>query len=274
MRNTLTSLLLPFALLVSHLANAEGRLPDGGTATYAKGSVTKAWYTHPTDRYGHGVLGDAIEGGALAVQGKGGISYSYVLDEQLVFEDITPRLADLNGDGSAEVITILSSIKHGGSLAVFALKDQKLQLLAKTSFIGLTRRWLNIAGIADYNGDGKIDIALVKTPHLGGALEFWSLTGSSLTKIGMLNGFSNHVIGTRDLAMSATVDANGDGRVEIVVPSADRSTLRHIGFVGNKVREIAQFDLGTQIVGNLIGLGKTKVQVTLNGGHSRVIDLN
>ncbi len=245
--------------LFAPAAQAEVRLPDGGTATYANGNVVKAWYSAPTTRYDHGVLGDAIEAGALTVQGKDGAVLSYELDETLVFEDITPRLADLNGDGTAEVITVLSSIEKGAALAVFAVSGDKVQLAAKTQFIGNTHRWLNVAGIADFDRDGRLEVALVKTPHLGGALEFWRLSGSRLVLIASSAGFSNHVIGTRDLAMSATVDANQDGMPEIIVPAADRRSLRHMGFENGTLRELGNFALNGRAGGNLKRISASKV---------------
>jgi hypothetical protein len=271
-RNAPVSLFV-FGYLFAAAAQAEGRLPDGGTATYASGDVVKAWYSAPTTRYDHGVLGDAIEAGALTVQGKDGAVLSYELDDTLVFEDITPRLADLNGDGNAEIITILSSVKLGAALAVFERSGNNLRLVAKTEFIGKTHRWLNVAGIDDFDGNGTPEIALVKTPHLGGALEFWQLSGSRLTSVASSAGFSNHVIGTRALQMSAIVDANKNGIPEIIVPAADRRSLRHMGFQNGELRELGSFALNGQAVGNLKRISATKVQTQLNNGTSQIISL-
>lgn len=265
--------ILVLTFLFASAAQADSRLPDGGTAKYANGDVVKAWYSAPTTRYDHGVLGDAIEAGALTVQGKDGAVLSYELDGTLVFEDITPRLADLNGDGTAEVITILSSIKLGAALAVFERSGKNLRLVAKTEFIGKTHRWLNVAGIADYDGDGTLEVALVKTPHLGGALEFWQLNGGRLSLVASSAGFSNHVIGTRDLQMTATVDANQDGKPEIIVPAADRRSLRHMGFENGLLREIGSYALKGQAVGNLKRISSTKVQTQLDDSIRQSISL-
>ncbi len=150
----------------------------------------------------------------------------------------------MNGDGNAEVIAILSSLQKGGSLAVYGLKGGKLALLAKTPFIGQSRRWLNIAGIADYDGKGGQEIALVKTPHIGGELQFWRLQGASLKRIAAANGFSNHFIGSRAQGLSATLDTNGDGRVDLVLPSADRTKLRVMTLAGGGLKELKTIDLG------------------------------
>jgi hypothetical protein len=61
---SLAAILFPLVTGLS-AAHAAGRLPDGGTARYASGNIRAAWYSAPTTRYDHGVLGDAIEGGGL-----------------------------------------------------------------------------------------------------------------------------------------------------------------------------------------------------------------
>jgi len=74
----------------------EGALPDGFVDTSASGDIRRAWYGRPTDRYGHGVLGDAVEGGSLVVETATGERFELTLPETQVFEDITPRIVDLD----------------------------------------------------------------------------------------------------------------------------------------------------------------------------------
>lgn len=261
-------------LLAATSAHSMERMPDGGMATHADGAVAKAWYHAPTARYDHGVLGDSLEGGALAVLTRDGATITYELDQTLVFEDITPRLVDLDRDGQAEVVTIVSSVKLGASLAVFSLDGDRLKLVARTEFIGKTHRWLNVAGLGDIDGDGRTDIAIVKTPHLGGPLEIWRFDGNSLHLIGSLAGFSNHVIGTRNLDLSATIDADGDGRPELLVPSADRTRLRYVGFSQGKLRDISSIALDGKAVGILLKSGRSKVEVQLDNGRTQALSVN
>ena len=266
------SLAAILTLLAASLpAQASGRLPDGGEARFKSGNIRAAWYSSPTGRYDHGVLGDAIEGGGLTVRLADGKTAELLLPETEVFEDITPRLVDLNGDGNAEVIAILSSLQKGGALAVYGIKGGKLALLAKTPFIGQSRRWLNIAGIADYDGEGGPEIALVKTPHIGGELQIWRFEGSSLKRIASANGFSNHFIGSRAQGLSATLDANGDGRLDLIVPSADRTKLRVMTLQGGSLKELKTIDLGAPVTGNITRAGGTKLSVPVKGGK-RLID--
>lgn len=267
-----TSLAAILILLAASLpAFASDRLPDGGEARFKTGAVRAAWYSSPTGRYGHGVLGDAIEGGGLTVRLADGGTAELLLSNTEVLEDITPRLVDLNGDGNAEVIAILSSVQKGGALAVYGVTNGRPALLAKTPFIGQPRRWLNIAGIADYDGEGGLEIALVKTPHIGGELQFWRLQGTSLKRVASAQGFSNHFIGSRSQGLSATLDTNGDARLDLVLPSADRTKLRVMTLAGGSLKELHSIDLGAPVSGNITRAGGTKLSVPVKGGR-RIVD--
>jgi hypothetical protein len=215
-------------------------LPDGLIEAYGgKGDITASWYADPTTRYGHGILGDAIEASRLIVRMRGGRQLAFSLPETEVFEDRYPRLADLDRDGTTEIVTIRSSVSLGASVTVYGVAGNRLVQRATTGFIGLANRWLNIAGIADFRGTGKMQIAFVRTPHIGGTLLIYDLDESGLKQVGVLDGFSNHVIGSREMRLSALADINGDGRMDLALPSADRRRLRIVGFAGGTLTEFA-----------------------------------
>ncbi len=79
-----TSCRISLSLLAACLlAQASGRrLPDGGVARFKSGSIRAAWYSSPTGRYDHGVLGDAIEGGGLTVRLADGRTVELLLPQQ------------------------------------------------------------------------------------------------------------------------------------------------------------------------------------------------
>lgn len=147
----------------------------------------------PTDRYDHAVLGDAMEWGGLDLTTASGQVLRVTLPESRVFEDVTTRLADLDGDGDREVVVVETDIARGAMLAVYDASGR----VAATAPFGETHRWLAPAGIADLDGDGRIEIAYVDRPHLARELVVVRLEGAELIELARLAGLTNHRIGDR-----------------------------------------------------------------------------
>ena len=160
----------------------------------------RACYEAPTDRYPHGVLGDDLEWGALRLTGPGGRDLVLTLPEDRVFEDIAPRLADLNGVAPPEIVTVESTQTGGAALSIWQEDRGALVPYARTADIGMRFRWLAPVGIADLTGDGGLDIAYVETPHLAGTLRVWSFAAGGLTEMASVAGLSNHRIGDETIS--------------------------------------------------------------------------
>lgn len=170
-----------------------------GTAASAQ-KITSARYDGPTDRYAHAVLGDGIEYSGLNVTLSDGTSHRVVWGDEMVFEDIAPRLADLDGDGAPEVIAVESHRDLGARIAIWGLVDGKLAPIAATPPIGTRFRWLAPIGAADLDGDGRIEIAYIDRPHLAKTLRIWRFERvgrdmARLTEVANLPGLTNHEIG-------------------------------------------------------------------------------
>jgi hypothetical protein len=194
------------------LAGACAELPHDATAmagSVVTGPVAQgiaaAWYQHPTTRYAHGVLGDTVEAGTLAVQILAApecLTVRIALPQDEVFEDLAPRLFDVNGDGMSEVIVVQSSARLGAKLAVYGLTPDgaDLTLYAATPNIGRRNRWLAPIGAADLDGDGAIEIAYIDRPHLARTLRVWrfvptGLAQGELVEVAAAGGLTNHRIG-------------------------------------------------------------------------------
>lgn len=157
----------------------------------ASQQINRADYAAPTTRYAHGVLGDAVEWGALRLVLSDGRRITFTLPETLVFEDITPRLADLDGDGTPEVIVVESSLTTGARLAVWGPSGR----IAATPHIGTRNRWLAPVGAADLDGDGRVELAYVDRPHLAKQLRIWRFDAGTLSHVADAEGLTNHKIG-------------------------------------------------------------------------------
>lgn len=181
----------PFVMVLALVAHAAMAEP---------GMIREARYAEPTTRYAHGVLGDDVEWGALEliVGPCAGCSRTETgkvtirLPETRVFEDLAPRLVDLEGDGRPEVVVVESDMSQGARLAVY----DGTGLIAATPFIGRANRWLAPVGAADFDGDGVREIAYIDRPHLAKTLRIWSFDrDNGLRHVADLPGLTNHRIG-------------------------------------------------------------------------------
>lgn len=228
--------------------------------------IVLAWYAEPTTRYRHASLGDTTEGGALVARTANGRNLVWRLPKEEVFEDIAPRLADLDLDGKAEIVTILSSTTKGASVAVFGLSGDALVKKAQTPFIGTANRWLNIAAISNFAAARSTpEIALVATPHIGGTLGLFKYVPGSLIQLAAERGYSNHVNGTTELRLAAVADVDEDGRAELAVPSADRMVLRIVEFDAGRWKELAAVKLPAAIDKAILAEGAGKKVVFVVG---------
>jgi hypothetical protein len=226
-------------------------LPDG-LVSVGSGHIAEAYLIGPTSRYRHGVMGDAIEAGGLRVLTRDGVTLDFRLPPDSVFEDLLPRLHDVDGDGDEEIVVVRSYLESGAAVAVFDVRNGELIHIAETESIGRSNRWLNPVGVADFDGDGQPEIAVVKTPHIGGILELYQIEDGTVAIDLSARGYSNHFIGSRDLFLSRIADIDRDGVPDIVVPSADRSTLRFVGMVGGKIKDLGTAELPARVQTNML----------------------
>ncbi len=162
-------------------------------AAGAQADILGAEYAGPTTRYAHGVLGDAVEYGTLVIHTDRmeGISFEVVLPQDRVFEDIEPRLIDVDGDGDVEVVVVESQANTGAQLAIYDDTGK----IAATPHIGTRNRWLAPIGAADMDGDGHVEIGYIDRPHLAKTLRLWRFKDGALEEVASLAGLTNHRIG-------------------------------------------------------------------------------
>ena len=225
-----------------------GALPDARIA-FGRDKTVRAWLAEPTDRYRHGVLGDAIEAGSLVIEHRDGQRSVLRLGADAVFEDIEPRIANIGG--VERIVVVKSYLSRGSALAV--VDPNTSSIIAETPPIGRPNAWLNPAGIADFSSDGTTDIAFVRQPHVVGILELWSWQNGKLQKSAEVPDVSNHIIGSRALGMSATADFDGDDRPDLAVPSLDRRALRLISFTPEP-HDITRVRLPARVVTNVAAI--------------------
>jgi hypothetical protein len=209
--------------------SARNRLP-ASLAAAGDRDIAWAWFAAPTARYPHSSMGSIVHAGSLEVIAKSGRSYRVQLPTQRVFEDLQPRLADLDGDGRDEIIVIEADAERGAALVAYGLpaagspESQRLEERARSVHVGLPFRWLNPVGFADFDGDGRPDLASVTTPHIGGVLTLYRYAPPHIEAFAKVTDVSNHQMGDPNLQMHAILSLPGQ-RPTVIVPDMSRRAL-------------------------------------------------
>ena len=228
-------------------------------------NITLAWLAGPTQRYRHGVLGDELEAERLVVETRSGMQLRVKLSSQRVFEDLEPRLADIDGDSRDEIIVVESDTKLGASLSVYGIIDGRLVRVTATPFLGQRYRWLNPLGVGDFDGDESIDIALVATPHIGGILRLYQFDKPTLSMFAERSGISTHRMGSTELGLGRVVSA--DPRDQLMVPDQRRQTLMLLEWTPDGWNQIARTELPGQLNSSLKPTGEKKWRFQLKDGR-------
>lgn len=171
----------------------------------AASEIVSATYAEPTQRYQHGVFGETEEWGALAFELSSGQKMILRLPETRVFEDIAPRLIDVDGDGLSEMVVVETDIALGARLAIY----DEAGLVAATPFIGQTHRWLAPIGGVDLDGDGFVELAYIDRPHLARLLRIWRFKDGALVEVAQAEDLTNHRFG--DPGISGGLRDCGEG---------------------------------------------------------------
>jgi len=234
-------------------------------------TITDARYAVPVERYGHFAVGRPHEYARLAVSTDSGRKLTLQLPEDEVFEDLAPRLVRLAADEPEDILAIVSRRDSGARLVLIRLSADGLAISAQSPAIGTPMRWLNPVGVADLDGDGRAEIAAVITPHLGGTLKIYRRRGGAFIEIAALAGFSNHVYGTPELALSVPVSIAGGMR--LLVPDAARLHLRIIALENGRLVETGRCALSAPVTGAIRLISPGEVSVGVLSGR-QVIVLN
>ena len=240
------------------------QLPGSRVAHGAR-NITAAWLAGATDRYDHGVLGDGLEAARLVVETASARTLVHELPASRVFEDLQPRLVDLNNDGEDEILLVETDTQRGASLAVYSITDERLVRRSMTAFLGQAYRWLNPLGVGDFDADGRLDIALVATPHIGGRLRLYRATAPRLTQFAETTGVSTHSIGSTELGLGRVV--RSAERDRLLLPNQSHTALLLLEWTSNGIETLARQALPARIVTSLQPAGPGRWRFELSDGR-------
>lgn len=218
--------------------------------------IARACYTEPlrSGLYGHDVLGGTPEWTAVEVtlgpRGRtalGGSAYVRRVPARHIFEDIAPRVVQLDGSGPPELILIYTDFDRGAALMVDNLETGQVSV---TPHIGTRNRWLAPLGAVDLDGDGLVELAYIDRPHLAKTLVVWRYGPSGqLTRVAELSGLTNHRIG-QDF-ITGGIYVCGQGPAILSVDADWRNVM---------ATTLADGALSTRAVGPFTGMGAMRKQ--------------
>jgi len=192
---------LTLGVTVEKMKSNYSLLPEEAIS-FSLDSTVLAQYAQPTEKYPHGVMGDDIEAEQLVVAVDGQF-YDVTLEDNYLFEDLRPRIYDVDGDGLLEFITIRTHVERGAGIAIYKVINEELVEYAYVAEIGFLTRWLNLVTIDDLDDDGIVELAWIQTPHIGGILKVAKFSGGEMAVLDEAEEqYSNHWGRTRQLCMS------------------------------------------------------------------------
>lgn len=205
-------------------AEARQRLPDSQLA-HGRHDLGWVWLGEPTRRYPHRALGSLVHAGSVFAQVRDGRHGWRIVERSLpldrVYEDRVPRVLDIDQDGQDEILLIEADVRRGAALVVLGVDrtpdGPRLVERARGPFAGSPFRWMNPVGVADFDGDGRTDLANVVTPHIGGVLQLLHYRPPRLEPFASAMDVSNHRMGALEQDLAVIVAGPGQTST-ILVP--------------------------------------------------------
>lgn len=209
--------------------------------------IRRAWLGEADRRHGHDALGTGSYPGSLhaLVEHAGQLTPVRLdLPADAAFEDGLVRRVDLSGRGSEEIVLVAASRLAGAAVVVYGVElhgtRPVLRERARSEAVG-RGRWLNPVGFGDFDGDGRLEVVSVSTPHIGGVLTLYSYQPPHLVALAQTGNVSNHAYGQQEQRLAAVLQRQG--RVAVVIPDQGRHRLRTLSIAKDGGWEAVEADL-------------------------------
>ena len=229
--------------------------------------------TGNSSRYNHGIFGRRENATGFVVMKNGVETVRFELPGESVFETLRPTIVDLIPENPGEEILLTVSDKNSGSrISVFSLEGE---LLGSSDPIGRGFRWLHLLAAAEFGNGDAMSVAVVRTPHIGGILQFYEWYGDRLVMVSSQSNLSTHQIGSDNLNMALAADFDGVDGAELMLPTKNYTELVVIKVEDGEIRIINRFSLPGRLNTNIYfdGEGPSSIWVGVEkGGFVHVVE--
>lgn len=246
---------------VAPLPDARVVRGDGGTLAVA---------SDPTRAYEHGVLGDEVEAGSVTLL-KGGaegpkVSGRIHPESGGVFETLAPMWFEASP--GRELLAVTESEGEGGSRISAYAPDGTLALSGPPA--GEPMQWRHLLAAGPFGPNGETELAVTKTPHVGGVVEFYrpNLEERTLEIAATLPGYSTHTLYSRNLDAARAGDLDGDGAWEVLVPDRFRTELAAIRHTREGAEEAWRLPVGGTLATNLASATNREGRISIAVGRT------
>ena len=220
----------------------------------------------PTDRYAHGVLGDELEASAIEVRDQDGPQARIEVGAEEVIEGTSAMVLELvSNDLGPELLVTVSDSQDGARLRAYALDGS---VAAESDPIGQGYRWLHQIGAGHLAPDGALEIIAVRTPHIGGVVQAYRFLDGGLELAGSADGYSSHQLGSPNLDMALLADADGDGRLDVVVPVQSMDEIALLARTEDGFEELDRLGLDARLSTNIAATSSDDGGLVLAAGTS------
>lgn len=203
----------------------------------------------PTTAYDHGVLGDGIEAQTITKVNTETLDIQLInIPKGYVIEGIMPIWTDITGNGMNEIIVTLSAFGEGAKLTILSNNGD---IIASSDPIGQSYRWRHQLVVAPFGPNGEMELVDVLTPHLGKIIEFFQIKGDKLVRVAIVEGYTSHQIGSRNLDMAVAGDFDNDKKIELLIPNSNFSSLGGIGRTTDGARVKWNIEIGSRLSTNI-----------------------
>ena len=248
---------------------AEDLLPDSRIVEQERSEEEHRFValSKPTERYPHGVVGDRLEAEAVTIvtvrptagvisegsqpRENSAIARTIVLPTAGVIESVEAVVGEFAETEGREILLPVSTTAAGTRLV---LLDHEGALIAEGPPIGRRFRWRHPLGGGALGPNGERELVAVRTPHIGGVLEYYQLESGQLKIVHSRGGYSTHRIGSRNLRTAAILRENDGGREAVVLPTQDHRNLALVLRTEDGSREIARRKLPGALTSNVLSL--------------------